>query len=32
VILKNGGKRQNLEVKLFGGGRILANMTDVRDA
>lgn len=29
VILKNGGKRQNLEVKLFGGGRILANMTDV---
>ncbi len=28
-ILKNGGKRQNLEVKLFGGGRILANMTDV---
>ncbi len=29
VILKNGGKRQNLEVKIFGGGRILANMTDV---
>ena len=29
VILKNGGLRQNLEVKLFGGGRILANMTDV---
>lgn len=29
VIMKNGGKRQNLEVKLFGGGRILANMTDV---
>ena len=29
VILKNGGKRQNLEVKLFGGGRILENMTDV---
>jgi len=28
-ILKNGGKRQNLEVKLFGGGRIIANMTDV---
>ena len=28
-ILKNGGKRQNLEVKIFGGGRILANMTDV---
>jgi len=29
TILKNGGKRQNLEVKLFGGGRILQNMTDV---
>ncbi len=29
VILKNGGSRQNLEVKIFGGGRILANMTDV---
>jgi chemotaxis protein CheD len=28
-ILKNGGARENLEVKLFGGGRILANMTDV---
>lgn len=28
-ILKNGGKRQNLEVKIFGGGRIIANMTDV---
>jgi chemotaxis protein CheD len=29
VIMKNGGQRQNLEVKLFGGGRILENMTDV---
>lgn len=29
TILKNGGKRQNLEVKLFGGGRVLAKMTDV---
>ncbi|MDZ4201873.1 MAG: chemoreceptor glutamine deamidase CheD [Gallionella sp.] len=29
VIMKNGGQRQNLEVKLFGGGRILQNMTDV---
>jgi chemotaxis protein CheD len=29
VILKNGGQRQNLEVKIFGGGRILANMSDV---
>ncbi len=28
-ILKNGGQRQNLEVKLFGGGRILKNMLDV---
>lgn len=28
-ILRNGGKRENLEVKVFGGGRILANMTDV---
>ena len=28
-IMKNGGNRKNLEVKLFGGGRILANMTDV---
>ena len=28
-ILKNGGQKQNLEVKLFGGGRIMANMTDV---
>ncbi len=29
VILKNGGKRQNLEAKIFGGGRIITNMTDV---
>jgi chemotaxis protein CheD len=28
-ILKNGGLKQNLEVKLFGGGRIMANMTDI---
>jgi chemotaxis protein CheD len=28
-ILKNGGSRRNLEVKLTGGGRILAQMTDV---
>lgn len=28
-IMKNGGSRQNLEVKIFGGGRIIANMTDV---
>lgn len=29
VILRNGGLRKNLEVKIFGGGRILENMTDV---
>ena len=29
AILKMGGKRQNLEVKLFGGGQVLANMTDI---
>ncbi len=29
VILKNGGKRQNLEAKLFGGGRIMENMSDI---
>lgn len=28
-ILKNGGMRKNLEVKLFGGGKVLAHMTDV---
>lgn len=28
-ILSNGGTRKNLEVKLFGGGKILAQMTDV---
>ena len=28
-ILKNGGKKSNLEVKIFGGGKILKNMTDV---
>lgn len=28
-ILKHGGERANLEVKVFGGGRILAQMTDV---
>jgi chemotaxis protein CheD len=28
-ILKNGGRRHNLEAKIFGGGRIIANMTDV---
>ena len=28
-ILKNGGRKQNMEVKLFGGGRIMENMTDI---
>lgn len=28
-ILKNGGVRKNLEVKIFGGGRIIGKMTDV---
>lgn len=28
-ILKHGGVRKNLEVKVFGGGRILAQMTDI---
>jgi chemotaxis protein CheD len=28
-ILKLGGRRSNLEVKLFGGGKVLAAMTDV---
>jgi chemotaxis protein CheD len=28
-ILKHGGNRQNLEIKVFGGGRILTQMTDV---
>ena len=28
-IIKHGGKRENLEAKLFGGGQVLAKMTDV---
>jgi chemotaxis protein CheD len=28
-ILKNGGSKKNMEVKLVGGGKILAQMTDV---
>lgn len=28
-ILKHGGERRNLEVKVFGGGKILAQMTDI---
>jgi len=29
TILAHGGRKQNLEIKLFGGGRILNNMTDI---
>ena len=28
-IMRNGGRREFLEVKIFGGGRIMENMTDV---
>ena len=28
-IMKNGGKRQNMEVKVFGGGRVMKGMTDI---
>lgn len=28
-LLKYGGRRENLEVKIFGGGRILGGMTDI---
>ncbi|RDS78968.1 chemoreceptor glutamine deamidase CheD [Dyella monticola] len=29
AILKAGGRRESLRVKIFGGGRVLAQMTDV---
>ncbi|MGJ0517080.1 MAG: chemoreceptor glutamine deamidase CheD [Methylomicrobium sp.] len=29
TILSNGGKRRNLEVKVFGGGKIIPTLTDV---
>lgn len=29
VILRSGGQRRNLEVKIFGGGRMMEKMTDV---
>lgn len=29
TILQYGGKRKNLEVKLFGGGKIIATLSDV---
>ena len=28
-ILRNGGIRRNLEAKIFGGGRIIADMSDI---
>lgn len=28
-IMKNGGRRENLEIKLFGGGQVLAQKTSV---
>lgn len=28
-ILRNGGKRERLEVKIFGGGRVMRGVTDV---
>jgi len=28
-ILKNGGMRRNLEVKLFGGGKVISGMTTI---
>jgi chemotaxis protein CheD len=29
AILRNGGERKNLEVKIFGGAKILAHMRDI---
>ena len=31
IILAGGGKRQNLEIKLFGGGRVLQIDSDIGD-
>ena len=30
-ILKNGGRKENLEIKIFGGGKIMENMTNIGD-
>lgn len=30
-ILKNGGEKENLEVKIVGGGKIIKNMTNIGD-
>lgn len=27
-ILKNGGRREHLEIKIFGGGKVLQHMTE----
>lgn len=32
AILQHGGQRRNLEVKVFGGGKVMAAMTDVGDS
>ncbi|MFK7977122.1 MAG: chemoreceptor glutamine deamidase CheD [Halioglobus sp.] len=29
IILANGSKRENIEIKLFGGGRMMPSMSDV---
>lgn len=29
AILKRGGEKKNFEVKVFGGGQMMANMTDI---
>lgn len=31
AILANGGRRERLEIKLFGGGKVMQSMTDVGD-
>lgn len=31
LILKNGGRRQNLKAKIFGGGKVLRQMSDIGD-
>lgn len=28
-VIKNGGSRENLKIKLFGGGKIIRSMTDI---
>jgi chemotaxis protein CheD len=31
MILKNGGKKVNLRAKVFGGGKVLRQMSDIGD-